>query len=536
MLAPRTRRRAGLLVLPLLLGVVGGPAQGPDAGNGEPVVTAAVQVTKNPDPARAHATPQLARNPKTGELVIAETEYRTTLACNVHISTDDGRSWAPGGQFMLAPFTNCGGDPLSTINLHMAFDPSGILYLAYTAHDPKWDTMGIARSDRPRHVLLARSEDSGRSWTNTVVYTPPEGTTGDPKTSNRRTMVAVDPKNPQWVYIVWQQPGGTGKPEKSLVLASSDGARTFSGEPVNTADDRGGYQGRPAVDGEGVLHIVTPSRGFLDPPRPTDPAVRPSVYRFSTDNGKTFSPAVDIDPGNQGFSFSRKQMLAADPNSPNLYFTWYGNPNQKAKRPAAGQPPSPEFDDRTVYLRSSNDGGKSWSEPKTVNDDASTKMNQHYDPNLFIAPNGRLDMAWYDFRSSPTPEGEGAGGNAGGFNDVFYASSTDGGRSITKNVRISDRIIDRNIGVWSNNTHIHGNVGIASSEDSVYFAWQDSRNGNSVTNTEDIYFASLKLEGTAPVGDDEGTPGWILAGAGVAVGMGLAMLLVYLISRRRTAP
>ncbi len=92
----------------------------------------------------------------------------------------------------------------------------------------------------------------------------------------------------------------------------------------------------------------------------------------------------------------------------------------------------------------------------------------------------------------------------------------------------------RSIGVWSNNSHIHGNVGLASSEDSVYFAWQDSRNGNSVNNAEDIYFASLKLNGTTPITeDDEGTPSWILAGAGVAVGMGLTMLLVSIVSRRR---
>src|SRR5688500_7742796 len=101
--ARRTRRCAGLVALPLALVALGGPALGQDAEPG-PVVTAAVQVTQNLDPSRAHATPQLARNPKTGELVIAETEYRSTLACNVHISTDDGRSWAPGGSFMLAPY------------------------------------------------------------------------------------------------------------------------------------------------------------------------------------------------------------------------------------------------------------------------------------------------------------------------------------------------------------------------------------------------------------------------------------------------
>ena len=95
--------------------------------------------------------------------------------------------------------------------------------------------------------------------------------------------------------------------------------------------------------------------------------------------------------------------------------------------------------------------------------------------------------------------------------------------------RISDRLIDRNIGVWSNNTHIHGNVGIASSEDSAYFAWQDSRNGNAATNAEDIYFASVKLQGAAPAdAEDDGAPAWILIGAGTAIGMGLAMALAYL--------
>jgi hypothetical protein len=62
----------------------------------QPVVTAAVQVDRNPDPARAYASPQIARNPKTGELVIAATEVRTLKTVEVWLSTDDGRSWNPG--------------------------------------------------------------------------------------------------------------------------------------------------------------------------------------------------------------------------------------------------------------------------------------------------------------------------------------------------------------------------------------------------------------------------------------------------------
>lgn len=84
-----------------------------------------------------------------------------------------------------------------------------------------------------------------------------------PKTANRRTMVAIAPINPQRVYVVWQQPGGTGKPEKSLVLASSDGGRTFAGEPVNTAADRGGLPG-PA----GGRRERRPARGPAQPGLP----------------------------------------------------------------------------------------------------------------------------------------------------------------------------------------------------------------------------------------------------------------------------
>jgi hypothetical protein len=47
----------------LVLVALGGPAQGQDSTKVDPVMTAAVQVTRNPDPARAHATPVLARNP-----------------------------------------------------------------------------------------------------------------------------------------------------------------------------------------------------------------------------------------------------------------------------------------------------------------------------------------------------------------------------------------------------------------------------------------------------------------------------------------
>lgn len=514
-----------------------------------PSVTAAVQVTGDPNPTRAYASPQIARNPKTGELVIAATEFRYKKTCNVFISADDGASWFDGGSPALEPYSDCGDDPISAANLTVQFDKNGVLYLAHTAHDPKVND-NRPRNERPLHVLVARSRDSGRSFETTMVYQPPQGATpADGRLANRRPFVAIDPNEPSRVYLAWQQAGGTGKPDRAMFASSSDGGRTFD-QPVEVGDERGAYQSRPAVDGQGVIHIVTPTRGFTPPttvappPAPSDPStpsppttsaattttlapIRPTNHRSSSDQGKTWSPIKEIDQGNAGFSFGRKQKLAADPNSSMLYFVWYGNRNPRAQRPPAGN------DDRDIFIRVSSDSGRTWSDAKEVNDEAATPNIQHYDPGIAVAPNGRLDLVWFDFRHSPTPEGEAPGGNDGGANDVYYTYSNDQGRTLERNMRISDRTIDRGIGVWSNNTHIHAHVGITSSEDAVYFAWQDTRNGDPQFQSEDIYFASARFVQEAAEDDDDGVPTAVQLVAAGLVGMGLAMLVVLVVNRRK---
>jgi hypothetical protein len=102
------------------------PAGGAERSGG-PVVTGAVQVTENPVPVRNYSSPLIARNPKTGELVTAEVDTRGSRECTVHISTNDGRSWKPGGSPMVKPFTDCsiGGEYGAYFNLF--FDGKGVL-------------------------------------------------------------------------------------------------------------------------------------------------------------------------------------------------------------------------------------------------------------------------------------------------------------------------------------------------------------------------------------------------------------------------
>lgn len=504
-------------------------------------VTAAVQVTSNPSLTRAHSSPQIAINPLNGELVVAETDLQGTTgdprSCNVHISIDEGRSWAPGGNPMMEPYTECSRVAINGPYQTLAFAPDGTLYLAFAATDPRWANPH-PNSVIPRHIFLARSDDGGRTFETTHLHAadpdePPEDSADFPRTSgNQRPMVALDPNDSQRVYVGWLQ-GGERDDEKDrgLVVASTDGGETFS-DPVDVTDDRGGSQPRLAVDGEGTVHAVYGAMTF-GLPEDDGPHNRPLVYRRSTDAGQTWSDVEEIDPGEGN---NRKWILTADPTSQSLYVAWDGN----REVGAVG-----EDDYRDVYVRISHDAGDSWSEPVTVHEDPQSPEGvKRYHPGIDVAPNGRLDVVWYDFRNSPVPEGvaEGHDGyfHAGGMQDVYYSALTPGDNEFGADVRVTDRIIDRNIGVWSNNVHSYTNLGIASTDDRVYVVWQDSRQGDPDTNSEDVYFASVRLDDwqQQPVsavesGDENTRVGlWALLAAVFLLGMGMATLLAVPIRRR----
>ena len=518
--------KARLALVAALIVLVTAPAGAQDESTA--VVTDAVQVTDNPAWVRGHSSPTIAMNPKNGDLVIVETDVYAGFGINVHRSDNGGRTWARGGDPMQKPYTWNSDYAINGPYFTSVFDNDGVLYVAFTAANPA-DSQ-INRADRPRPVFLAKSADGGRTFTTSTVY---QAETTNPRgINNRRAMVTVDPKNPANVYVAWIQ-NSPGEKSRGLIAGSADGGRTFRHhQDLAEAEPQGGYQPRPAVGPDGVVHAIFPAAGFAPMPPAGAPApeapIRGIYYRQSTDGGQTWSPQVKIDEGSSAFYHSRKQLLAADPNNGNLYAVWYGSPKTR---------PNPAQDDNEVYVRVSRDGGRTWGDRVTVNDDSVSPNVQHYDPGIAIAPNGRVDIAWYDFRNSPMPEQFpatfAAPFNSGGFTDVYYASSTDGGRTFSPNVRISDRMSDRRIGMWSNNVHSHYNVGVASSNDAVYFAWQDSRNGNAENNSEDIYFASHLLTPSA-VSVDNGSdvPAWVLLGAGVALGMGAAMVVAFLRARR----
>lgn len=495
------------------------------AAEPRPVVAAATQVTANPAPVRSHTSPSMAVNPGTGELALVESDVRgSSRTCDVHVSVNGGRSWSVGGDIMQKPFTDCSFRGEYGPYANAAFGRDGILYVAFVASAVYPDR---ERDAIPRHVFLARSEDSGRTFETKRVFEAPDDNRD--RGLNKGPMLAVDPTNSNRVYVGWRQGvrGAQAKENlKTSVAATVDGGRTF-GVPVNIADERGGDYPALAVDGAGTVHAVFWTRTGTFPPLPTDAQVpvRPVLYVRSTDAGRTWSKPAEVDPGNQ--TTFRPPLLAADPKSGNLYMVWHSHP--EANNAAA------TFDGYLdVFLRASTDGGKTWSDRKVLNDDGG-KINQ-FEPGISIAPNGRVDVAWFDFRNSPVSAVVVKGqDDERGFSDTYATSSTDGGRTWTENVRISDRSSDRSIGVWSNGFSSRFNMGVASTDDATYVAWQDSRNGSRDTQSEDVYTASLQLHEGATADRSSSVPTGILLGAGVAGGMALAMVLVWALGRRSKA-
>lgn len=91
-----------------------------------------------------------------------------------------------------------------------------------------------------------------------------------------------------------------------------------------------------------------------------------------------------------------------------------------------------------LYLSASRDGGKTFGAPVKVNDDRKPAV--HGMHSLGIAPDGRIHMAWLDERNvKPPPTSPSSSGHKHkeSNREVFFASSSDGGRSFSPNRRIA---------------------------------------------------------------------------------------------------
>ena len=494
-------------------------AQGPR----EVVVEASRQVTNDLNPTRLFDVPTVVVHPSQPRTLVVAVGDARNGGCQLRVSYDGGLSWTTTAQNLMPrelPYCvhrNTGS------YIAPAFAADGTLYVALSG------TPANDHPNGPMTAVVARTSDLGATVELSTVavprtdisFTSINGTTETNLIGQHRyASIAVDPTNPRRVYRGWRYGlRGTvvenAAPRQALVATSEDGGRTWS-TPVNTVDTLPDGKKIFAADvpvmvvgKDGTVYSFTKEIHDVAIPAAERGKARLLMSK-STDAGKTWTTTVV----NAGASSVTNPFAAIDRKTGRLYVTW----DQRE-----GNGP------QDVLLVTSGDNGRTWTEPLRLADDDKARNIEHYNPGISVAANGRVDVAWYDFRNDPgfVPR-TGTVAPRIRYADVYLASSFDGGATWGPNVRVTDRAIDTSIGVTFSNYGLRGTVGIASTDEAAYVVWPDSRAGRPDLESEDAYLTRVRFDEevvTGRAGDVDKAP-WVALGAALAVLVGGVALLL----------
>jgi hypothetical protein len=501
----------------------------PAADEKQPYALPAIQLTTDINPVRIHNQPQVLVDPTDDKRVVVLETDASTGNCALHVSVDRGRTWAiRESRPMPAQYKSC-FRPSYGPYIDAEFGIDGTLYVS-----------GAASNLGPPFVpYVARSTDLGDTWQITMLATAEEkewrkydGTTNRALENYQATRMAVSPVDKS-VVIAGYAYFGRGNsyndyPPRGSIFISTDGGTTFGPRVDPWA------QGFPAEKGgtDYPSIVIDKNRTIyvFDKERPPGSTAQPPPgHRMhlakSTDGGKTWATSM-IDETPCAFCIT-PPTATIDPETGALYVV--------LERTEVA-----EGTDRNIFFIRSTDGGATWSERVQLNDDEKLGRQfgaNQYHPGITVAPNGRITVAWHDFRNDILYNSETKGARFSNpdetYWDVYSTSSTDAGLTWSPNLRVSDRSMNRKAGFTTNDQILFGPMGIASTDDEAYIAWGDSRAGTPEKPVEDAYLSTVVYD--TPSTDAGTSPAvWALAGAAGALAVaGLLMVVVTAANRRR---
>lgn len=419
-----------------------------------------------PQPIDANNSPSLAANPRRPENVaLTHRVDRPAFSALLHWSTDGGRRWRP----TELPLPGGLDRPFAP---DVAFGPDGTLYVTYVNL--------VGDGNVPDNLWLAKSTDGGRSLSQPVRVT-------GRLAFGARLAVGLDGT----VHVTWLQASEVGffrlagEPNPIVASRSTDGGLTFTPPvPVSDANRPRVGAASPVVDARGDLVVLYQDFKedrrdfeFLEGPPWEEPFAL--VLSRSTDGGRSFSAGTELESGivpTRRFLIFLVEFpsLAAGPDG-RLYVSW-----------ADGR-----HGDEDVFLRASDVGGASWSEPTRVNDNATGDGTEQYMPRVAVAPSGRIDVLFLDRRRDRDNV----------MTDAFLGQSTDGGQSFD-NQRVSSKSFDSRVGPFVDATFpidFGSRLGLVSSNGTALAAWTDARFGNEGSGRQDILSAEVTHRRGGPV-------------------------------------
>lgn len=470
---PRGRSKSARLLVAFVSGLAAAAAGvalilAPDEAD-----SARVHVVAGPDRAvtvdrvsiDAHSSPTIVRDPNDMDrLAVADKVDRPRFSAAVHVSDDGGSTWVE------APFpTPRGEDRPYAPDLAWAAD--GTLFMVFVT------LAGPGNS--PGAVWLASSRDGGRSW-------------GRPRRVLGRyafqVRLAVDPRG-DGLHMTWLQAtedaiscvncfAETGLP--ILASRSSDGGASWS-DPARVSSPTRARVGAPVpvVAPSGELYVLYRDFGgdrFLW--QDLEGASYRGTYGLVLSRGgrgaRRFREAVvepQVVPGDPFLVYlPESPSLAVDPNRGTLYAAWTDS----------------RGGDRDVYLRRSEDGGRSWTDPRRVNP---RMPRDQYQPQVSVAPGGRVDVAYLDRHDDPRNV----------LTAAAFATSYDAARTWST-IALSDRLFDSRVGphdVLRGRERPEANqgtrLGLISGPGTADAVWADARRGDSTTGKLDIFFSRIRF-------------------------------------------
>lgn len=423
----------------------------------------------------ANNSPTLVQNPRRpANLVVVNRVDTPAYACGLQVSEDRGTKWS-SVEVPIPP-----GEEPKCFAPDVTFAADGALYMTYLTLRGNGNT--------PNAVWLVRSADGGRT------LSKPRKVAGPLRFQVRLT---ADPKRPKRLYLTWLRAFDVGPLRFSApgnpieATRSDDGGATWS-TPARVSDPERGrvLAPAPAVGPDGALYVLYldvggdrldyegEHEGSGGPPYDGRFAL---VLGRSSDGGATWEQSLVDDrvvPVRRFITFLPPfPSLAVDPRNGRIFAAF----EDGSRRPS------------DVHLWSLPPGGGAWEGPTRVNDTPARDGTSQYLPKIALAPDGRLDVAYYDRRNDSTNR----------FNDVSVQSSSDAGKSFSPKIALTNRSSDSGIGAGSERKlpDLGSRLGLVSERSGVLAAWTDTRAGTEGSNKQVIVFATGALESSTGPSD-----------------------------------
>ena len=411
----------------------------------------------------------MVRNPRDRRnLVITDRIDSPDFTCAVHVSTDAGATWAH------TPVPIPKGPGRKCYAADAAFAGDGDLHVSYVTLQ--------GRGNTPSAAWVATSRDGGRT------LGPPRKVAGELAFQVR---IAADPARPGRLYLSWVQAREVGT------------LRFTAGNPivVSRSDDGGAHWSRPVrVTAAARSRVLAPSTAI---------GPKGEVYLLYLDVG---GDTLDYEGGHDAFGgppyAGRFSLVLA--RSLDRGATWAESVVDDAvvpiRRFVAFLPPSPSLavdrdsgrlyvafhdgrdGDPDVRVWSLAAGSGTWSGPVRVNDTPTGDRTAQYLPKVAVAPDGRVDIAYYDRRED---------GASNVFNRVSLQSSDDEARTFGPRAVLSSVEFDSRVGFGSERglADLGSRLGLVSDDDGAVAVWSDTRSGTDASSKQDLYVAGLRATG-----------------------------------------